>query len=447
MRRLIPFLLPFLLAAGEPKDLLKATGGTGAFETLKALTTEIGPRLAGSPADQKAHAWAAARLRALGLEVRTEEVPLGRTWVRGAAKASLGGTPLRLAQHAWTPATPGTVVAPLVLLPAQKAFSLQGQDLKGRIILGGEPDQHLDPPMMVPPLRLGPPAPEPHGFPMGQALPALVQAGAAALLLDAGKSDDALNMDGTPAIARNAELPIAFVAHRDYVRLTEAAATGAPLSLELGGTFGPAGRTYNTYADLKGSERPDEFVLLGAHLDSWDLGTGATDNGAGVAAVMEAARLLVAQGARPRRTLRFILFGGEEQGYLGSAAYAKAHKDQLPKVSAVFVMDTGGGAVDGVALQGRTAVVPVLTPLLEPLQALGVVDSDLRQENGTDHIPFHNAGVPAFCLEQRQHTYARDHHAETDTLDKVRPEEVQQCALVMAWLGWRVADLPGMLPR
>ena len=444
---LVLLALPLALAAGEPAALLKATADTGAYDTLKALTTEIGPRLAGSPADHRAHAWAAARLRALGLQVRTEEVPLARTWIRGVSKATLGTTPLRLAQHAWSPSTRGPLAAPLALVPARNAFSLQGLDLKGRIVLAGEPTRDLDPPMMAPPLRLGPAAPESHGFPLTQALPALQKAGVRAVLLDAGKTGDALNMDGSPLPDQALDLPVAFVAHGDYLRLAAAAEKGESLDLELGGTFGPAGHTLNTVAELRGSERPAEAVLLGAHLDSWDLGTGATDNGAGVAAVMEAARLLTTLGAKPRRTVRFVLFGGEEQGYLGSAAYAKAHGEELPKLSAVFVMDTGAGAVDAVALQGRTAVLPVLTPLLEPLKALGVVDTDLRNEGGTDHIPFHRAGVPAFCLEQRQHSYARDHHAETDTLDKVDPGELQQCAVVLAWLGWQVADLPGMLPR
>ncbi len=447
MRRFLGLLLPVLLTAGEPSDLLKATSGTGAFETLKALTEEIGPRLAGSPADHRAHAWAAARLKALGLEVRTEKVPMARTWTRGKASASLGGKPVRLVQHAWTPATGGPVQAPLVLLPLRQAFAVQDLPLKGAVVLAGEPAPSLDPMMMVPPLRLGPPKPEPHGFPLEQALPALQRAGVRAVLVDAGKSEEALNMDGSALVPSAAELPIAFVAHGDYVRLAEAAGQGRSLDLELGGTFGPAGHTLNTIAELRGEQQPEASVILGAHLDSWDLGTGATDNGAGVAAVMEAARLLVAQGARPKRTLRFILFGGEEQGYLGSLAYVRAHPDQLPKVSAAFILDTGAGAVDAVALQGRAAVLPVLAPLLEPLKPLGVVDTDLRIEGGSDHIPFHQAGVPAFCLEQRQHTYARDHHAETDTLDKVRPAEVQQCAVVMAWLGWKVADLPAPLPR
>ncbi|HJV90013.1 MAG TPA: M20/M25/M40 family metallo-hydrolase [Holophagaceae bacterium] len=436
-----------LLGAGSPKELLKATDQRGAYEVLKSLTQEVGPRLAGSPQDAAAHAWAAARFKAMGLSaVRTEEVPLGRTWIRGREEARLGDRILRVTQMGWTPGTPAPVKAPLALLPAAKARG-DLAEFKGRIVLAGEPLRELDPPQMQAPLRAGR-APKPHAdFPMGKALPALIQAGAQAVLMDSGKSGELLTMDGGAVNTTAPSLPIAFVSHGDYLRLAEAAASGAELELFLGGAFGPAGRTFNTVAELRGSGKPGECVILGAHLDSWDLATGAMDNGAGVASVMEAARLLIELKRPPRRTVRFVLFGAEEQGYLGSAAYVASIRKDLGKVSGVFIMDTGGGAVDGVALQGRRKVAPTMLKIVAPLRPLGVVDTDLRMESGTDHIPFHTAGVPAFCLEQKQHTYARDHHSEADTLDKVDPAELQQCAVVMAWLGWKVADLPGLLPR
>lgn len=435
-----------LLGAGNPKDLLKATEQRGAFEVLQSLTTEVGPRLAGSPQDAAAHAWAAARFKALGLAVRTEEIPMARTWARGREEARLGKHTFRVAQLAWTPGTAGTATAPLALLPIAKAKG----DLsayKGRIVLGGEPSLELDPPQMRAPLRLQQPQVHHPEFPAGSALPALARAGAVAVLLDAGKSDEYLNMEGDAHAARGSELPAAYVPHGEYTRLVAAAARGERLELLLGGAFGPPGRTYNTVAELRGRELPQELVILGAHLDSWDLATGALDNGAGVASVMEAARLLVQLEAPPRRTVRFVLFGGEEEGYLGSAAHVAQNRKDLPKISAVFVMDTGGGAVDGVALQGRQNVEALMRTVVDPLRPLGVIDTDLRMETGSDHIPFDAAGVPAFCLEQKQHTYARDHHSAGDTLDKVDPAELQQCAIVMAWLGWNVAELPGMLPR
>ncbi|HJV91417.1 MAG TPA: M28 family peptidase [Holophagaceae bacterium] len=435
-----------LLVAGEPADLLKALDQRGAFATLTSLTRDVGPRLSGSPQDAAGHAWAAARFKALGLSVRTEEVPLARTWTRGRERARLGDHPIRLAQHAWTPGTPGPVKAPLALLPLAQAHGPLAA-FQGRVVLAGEPARDLDPAQMKPPLRLHQ-APAPTSeFPLGKVLPELARAGAVAVLVDAGKSDDRLNMDGDLMRPAGPELPVAFVPHSEYIHLAEAAARSAELELELGGAFGPAGRTFNTVAELRGRETPRELVILGAHLDSWDLATGAMDNGAGVASVLEAARLVVGLKTPPRRTLRFVLFGAEEQGYLGSLAHVALNRGDLPRISAVYIMDTGGGAVDGVALQGRRAVESTLLKLVEPLRPLGVVDTDLRFETGTDHIPFHEAGVPAFCLEQKQHTYARDHHSEHDTLDKVDPAELQQCAVVMAWLGWKTADLPTLLPR
>jgi carboxypeptidase Q len=434
------------LQAGEPTDLLKALDQRGAFDTVAALTRDIGPRLVGSPADAKAHAWAAARFEALGLKVTTETIPMSRTWVRGSAVARLQGRDLPVAQSAWTPATPGLLKAPVVLLQAGRVPK-DLTSLKGTIVLAGAPAVSLDPPQMRAPLRLGPQPPEPRGLPLHRLLPELRRAGVRAVLMDAGKTGDHLNMDGDAEADPARTLPMAFVAHSAYVELAAAAARGERMELELGGSYGPAGRTFNTVAELPGRELPAEVVILGAHLDSWDLAPGAMDNGAGVAAVMEAARLLAAHPERPRRTVRFVLFGGEEVGFLGSQAHAERVRRERTPVSAVFVLDTGAGAVDGVALQGRAKVVPVLRPILEPLKPLGVVDTDLREETGTDHLPFHKAGIPAFCLEQKQHTYARDHHSAADTLDKVDPAEVQQCAVVLAWLGWSVADLAERLPR
>ena len=188
-------------------------------------------------------------------------------------------------------------------------------------------------------------------------------------------------------------------------------------------------------------------MLLGAHLDSWDLGTGATDNAAGASAVIEAARLLAGAGARPRRSIRFVLFSGEEQGLFGSLAYVAKHKDELPRHSAVFVIDTGTGRIDGMSLQGRAEVEPVMRQVVEPLVALGVVDTDLRLEWGSDHLPFDEAGVPAFCFEQVQHDYSRNHHSEADTFDKLKPAELQQAAVVAALTAYRTAQLPDLLPR
>ena len=441
MRRLLPFALTAALLGQDPGAALLKPQRPQAFATLEALTTKIGARLEGSPQAAAAHAWALDRFKAMGLETGQMTFPLAHTWTRGAAKASLEGHALRLTQWGWTPPTAGEITAPLVLLRTPADAERLKDRFRGAIVLAGPPSAHLDPPEMNPPLRLKrKPAPE-EEFPIEDLLPGLKAAGALAVLADSGKSKGLLNVNATWKLDPEG-LPIAFVAHGDYARLC---ASRGPLRLELGGRFGGPAQGLDTWGEIKGSERPEECVILGAHLDSWDLATGATDNGAGVAALLEAARLLKASGARPRRSIRFVLFGGEELGFLGSAAYAKAAA--LDKISAVFVMDTGAGAINGFALQDRPEAAKVLLPLLRPLRKLGVTETDLRSEGGTDHLPFDQAGVPAFCAEQVQHDYAAIHHSEADTLAHVRPAELEQAARVMAFTALAVADLPGMLPR
>ena len=445
MRRFAPLAMTAVLAAGDPGAALLKPQPLQAFAALKELTTEIGPRLEGSPQAQAAHAWALARFKALGLETGQMSFPLAHTWTRGAAKASLGGHAIRLAQWGWTPPTAGAITVPMVLLRAKEDVARLKDQLKGAIVLAGPPNAHLDPPEMNAPLRQNYfPITDPE-FPIEELTPALKAAGALAILTDAGKSKGLLNVN-CPWKLEPGGLPIASVAHPDYEKLCAPLKEGkAPLTLALGGDFGPAGGGQDTWGEIMGANHPEECVILGAHLDSWDLATGATDNGAGAAAVLEAARLLVEMGAKPDRTIRFILFGGEEQGYLGSIAYARTQP--LKGVSAVFVMDTGAGSINAFALQGRPEAAKALLPLLAPLRALGVTETDLRSEGGTDHVPFDQLGVPAFCAEQVQHDYAAIHHSEADTLAHAHPGELEQAAQVMAYTTLSVADLPAMLPR
>jgi hypothetical protein len=426
-------------------------------DVARHLTETIGPRLTGSPALKEAHRFAAERLRAAGLEVVLEPFPLVHSWERGAAAGELL-TPyrhvLQLAQVGWTPATPGPVDGPLRVFAPKTTGDMEpfrGR-LKDAIVLLGEPTLELEPLMMVLPLRIDPkgavPPPKETGPSLVERVRFLRAEGVRAFLWDSGKPGGLLDMgDYDMAVAGNEGLPGAFVIHEQYLLLRRLAEAGATVRLDLGGRTGPAVECLNTVATLRGTAAPDEFVLLGAHLDSWDLGTGATDNAAGASAVIEAARLLTSAGARPRRSIRFVLFSGEEQGLFGSLAYVAKHKDELKHHSAVFVIDTGTGRIDGMSLQGRAEVLPLMRQVVEPLVALGVVDTDLRLEWGSDHLPFDEAGVPAFCFEQVQHDYSRNHHSEADTFDKLKPAELQQAAVVAALAAYRTAQLPGLLPR
>jgi len=248
------------------------------------------------------------------------------------------------------------------------------------------------------------------------------------------------------------------------------------------GTRGPR-TVHNVIAELRGTEKPDEFVIVGAHLDSWDFAHGATDNAAGCGAVMEAARILVASGVKPKRSIRFVLWTGEEQGLLGSKAFATAHAGEMTKTSAVFVMDAGTNPVagltathamradlervfapvamldaehpfaltftDGLALPADCCTKPA-QPSLATCTGGTAACSALSAAGScpSDHTPFLQAGVPAFLFEQRGPAdYARTHHTEFDTVDALVPSAVEHSALVIALAAYGVAELPGLLAR
>lgn len=258
--------------------------------------------------------------------------------------------------------------------------------------------------------------------------------------------------------------------------------------VELGrlptGSMRGARTVHNVVAELRGSEKPDEIVVVGAHLDSWDFAHGAADNAAGSGAVMEAARLLVVSGVKPKRTIRFVLWTGEEQGLLGSKAYVSAHAGELEKISAVLVMDAGTNPIAG--LTGTRAMQAELERALSPLATLdsatpfrlafgdglalpddcctkpsqpsqatctGGTASCAAPASGTggcpsDHTSFLQAGVPAFLFEQSGPAdYARTHHTEFDTVDALVPRAIEHSALVMAVAAHQIAELPGLLSR
>ena len=207
---------------------------------------------------------------------------------------------------------------------------------------------------------------------------------------------------------------------------------------------------YNTVGEIRGSDKPHEFVTLGAHLDSWDLGSGSTDNGTGSCVILECARTfgaLAKEGVRPERTIRFVLYTGEEQGLYGSLEYVKKHKDEMVNTSVSLVHDTGTGRVKGFALMERAAVQNVLEPELESLKSINFEGLSLKNSGGSDHISFERAGVPGFACVQEPEEYRLTHHTQTDTFDKAVEGNLVQGAQVLSVTAMRVANLPELLPR
>jgi Iap family predicted aminopeptidase len=281
--------------------------------------------------------------------------------------------------------------------------------------------------------------------------------GAAAIFRDAGKPHGLLTTtgnwrSGSDRVSAQEPLPTLYMAHEHYALLHRLASRPAPartrVELEVSNKFIPGPLpVYNTIGEIRGREKPDEFVIVGAHLDSWDLAQGTTDNGTGSSVVLEAARVLAKCGVQPYRTIRFCLFSGEEQGLHGSRAYVSQHKEELPRISMALAHDTGTRKVTGLGLQGRAVLKPLLEPELVSLKELGAQEITLASMGGTDHVSFERAGVPGFALRQDMTEYRFTHHSQSDTFDKAKEPDLIQGAQVMALIAMRVANLPALLPR
>jgi carboxypeptidase Q len=288
----------------------------------------------------------------------------------------------------------------------------------------------------------------------------LVAEGAACRLSDSGKPHGLLavsgNWRGTDRVPPDNILPRLTLAHEYYAMLWRLANRPEPavtrVEVEITNTFIPGPVTcFNTIGEVKGSEKPDEFVVVGAHLDSWDLATGTMDNGTGSCTILETARAVAAlakQGYPPKRTIRFILFTGEEQGLWGSRKYVERHKDEMPKTSLALVHDTGTGKVYGFGVHRQEKVKEILERELVTLAAEpGWKGIDMGGVNGSDHQAFHPAGVPGLAGRQDIDEYRFTHHTQTDTFDHAKGPNLVQGAQVLAVTATRVANLPELLPR
>jgi Zn-dependent M28 family amino/carboxypeptidase len=276
---------------------------------------------------------------------------------------------------------------------------------------------------------------------------ALARAGAAAMLIP---SDKPHRMLYTSAFGfyPGGPLPVLSVAREDVLLLRRLLASGpVRLALDVANTIdtSPA-RERNVLADIEGTS-PGEVVLVGAHFDSWDPGQGAQDDGVGVAAVLEAARILKSLGIRPRRTIRFAFFSGEEQALLGSRAYVETHRGELDGLRAVVIMDSGAQMPRGFKIHGRADVEAAARAVLAPLSPLGASEVSLEASFDMDHGPFLAAGLPVFTLWVHEGEYDTHHHAVSDTFDKVDPRMLALDTAVMAVTAYRLADAPAPGPR
>ena len=482
MTRRFLILLPLLALPAAVTAQTVDTTGAGAIvaqamdhsevmANLRELSDVIGPRLTGSTAMRRANDWALQRFRAYGLSAKLEPYTFGVTWERGPVSLRLVAPFTRAitAQSwAWTAGTDGrTLTGPVVLvdLSTPDSVALYKSKVRGAWVLprSSYPLWNPDGPAMTATdsanlkeaLRL-------RGLPTADTSAAAVYArrqftldlpyvlkaaGALGTLVDGAKEHALMTMSGSPD--RLAPLPNLVISHEDYAMLERQVIAGASPRLE-GRVENAVGRVpvqqWNTVAEIAG-RRPGQVVILGAHLDSWDLGQGVTDNGTGSMVVLESARALARSGLKPERTIRFILFSGEEEGLLGSRAYAAAHAAEADSVQAVLVLDNGTGAVAGMALQGRDELAGLWRDLLAPVEALGADSVRSAWKSGTDHLSFLPYGVPGFNFDQLPRGYSHTHHSQSDTYDKAVPDDLKQAAAVMAVTAYELANLPDLLPR
>ncbi len=420
---------------------------------VEYLADMIGPRLTGSEQLRQAQRWAMAEMRKLGAEnVHEEAYDFGLAWTRGVDSARLltqNGLRFRIDQLAWSPATKGPIQGELLLVDARNLEELQafkGQ-LKGKILLRSNPSDKR------------PPLPRRQGGDMAayQAVQAtmtqfLVDEKALAVLMMSGRKNGlSFTTAGPGRDPGKPAIPAAYVPQEPYKMLLRQVARKEPVRLELslGGTFSAKPvQAYNVVGELRGTEKPDEVVIVGAHLDSWDLGTGATDNATGSSVALEVLRAFQAAGLKPKRTLRVILWSGEEQGLLGSRAYVEAHKAELDAIQAVIVDDMGTGMIKGFDLQGRENCRGLMAQAIAPLNDLGVRELSLRVMNSTDHAPFDRAGVPAFAAIQEPVDYFEGtHHSQMDYPDHLQPDQLVQGAQAMAGTAWELLNMTARLPH
>ncbi|WP_344759384.1 M28 family metallopeptidase [Luteimonas lutimaris] len=506
--------------AAEPVDLDmvsrirdEAFHHSQAAALLKELTETVGPRLTNSPAYDHASRWAGDKLGGWGLANVHDEVydpAFGRGWEFRSARVEMLSPrqlPIRALPKAWTPGTDGPVEGEVVKVELAKQEDLDAQKgkLRGKIVLlddarafepADKPDFRRYDEEAIGELRTFP-VPEDRDAgatdkrlaefrkrqAFGKALNGfLVEEGALATLSISSRDNGILRVmgGGSRKAGESAGVPALTVSAEHYNQLVRAVEgkQDVRLRIDVDARFTSDDNlpATNTYAELPGSGKANELVVIGAHMDSWHTGTGASDNGAGVVVMMEAMRILKAVGAKPKRTIRLALWGGEEQGLNGSSGYVSKYLAAYPeptdpeqkalpsafqrgtgplqrkasydRFSTYFNFDNGTGRIRGIYAQENHAVVPIFKAWLEPFHDLGATVVTTRNTGSTDHIPFDRVGLPGFQFVQDPADYfSHVHHTDLDTYDHVVPEDLKQAAAIIASFAYNAAMREERLPR
>jgi carboxypeptidase Q len=467
------------------------------------LADQIGGRMTNSPSMRKAERWTSDRFKSWGLkDVRTEAFDFGRGWwIESAHVRMTAPRPLELRgiPVAWTPATNGALNAPIIVasMISDKDFADWKGKLSGKIVLVTWPGPPKDD-TEVPFERLSDldiakldkyqePTFDPEAkqkrierYRFKAKLDSFLSEEGAVAWVQMSRTEGRLvHGEGNGyRVGKTPKLPGLELGAEDYRRLARLAKVGeVKIEIDSRVHFEDADHNaYNVLADIPGSDPKAGYVMAGAHLDSWVAGDGAADNGAGCAVVMEAARILASIGAHPRRTIRFALWSGEEQGLLGSEAYVEKHlairplpadpaladlpayisRDTYPvqpeagfsDMDAYFNIDNGSGKIRGIYTEGNFAVVPIFREWLMPFASLGALAVVAQPTDATDHVFLSRLGLPAFQFIQDPLDYeTRVHHSDLDTFDHLRPEDLRQAVVVLASVLMDAANVERPLPR
>jgi carboxypeptidase Q len=404
--------------------------------TLRELSDGFGGRLSGSPAYNHAAEWAAGKFRGYGIQnVKLEPFTMPSGWQRGPAHGDMlapMARPLHLESLGWAPSTPkGGVQGEVILISdvSEKALQAKAGQLKGKIVLLDSGKIFADGWIKA-------------WSDFQASFQRLKDAGVVAVVLTDHTSSNVLNAGSTDWGGHIAPLPSAQLGLEDSDLLERLGEKGAvTIKVEVSNTTSGPMQVNNVVAEIRGSEHPDEWILIGAHLDSWDFGTGAQDNGAGSAMVLEVARSIAALGKAPRRSIRFALWGGEEEGILGSYAYTQAHLGEIGKCVAVLNTDNGAGHPKGWKVEGRKDLKEAMQPISDSLlKDIGGGDLSLEVSYDTDHGPFMLQGVPALDLWVDMKRYFEIHHKSSDTFDKIDPIDFKAGTAIVAATAWVIAE-------
>ena len=458
-------------AGGDMVARIKAEGlqRSRALVLYRYLTDDIGARLTGSPAHKQAANWTNDRFKEFGLaNPHLEPYEFGRGWQMDKISVEMTEPrymPMIAYPDGWSPSTNGVVSGRVVYVGDKTAAQIQAMagQLKGAIVLTHMPQtEWIDKDRPQPALTdqavaIGQPTipPARSTTPTRELATLLKNAGAAVALRPSAYRDGTVGMGqdrNTPTDA----VPTIVVAGEWYNVAARLAAAGKPVSMRVElrtRYFDDDRNSYNVIGDIPGRDAAlrDQVVLVGAHIDSRDTATGATDNADGAIAVMEAARILQALGAQPRRTIRFAIWSGEEQGLLGARAYLKQHfgtQAEKDRLAAYLNDDPGTGRTLGFFMENNQAAKAIFDRWLEPLKELGATRNIIEAVGATDHVPFNEAGLPGFNVIKEFGSYdTHTRHTSDDFADRLSEDQLKESAIFMATFAWDAAMSEDKIPR